>query len=641
MNNRFLIGAGLSLFTMAILAKDPVIMTVNGEKVPKSEFEYLYHKNRQQQITPQPLEEYVEMFKLYKLKVADAKAAGIDTSASFRKEMAQYRRELSQPYLTDSLFLYKLIEEAAQRGREEVEVSHIMLAKHRSENENLALKAQLDSIRTEILSGADFGEMAKQYSVDRGSASRGGYMGYIGANRYPYSFEIAAYNLPEGAISEIVESPVGYHLIKTGKRRASSGKIHASHIMKMIKKNDSPEDKKRAKNSIDSIYSILKADPSKFASLAKTESDDKGSAMKGGELPWFGLGEMVPEFETAAFALEEGEISEPVESQYGWHIIMVDGHKGAPGVEDLKPELLQRMQSPQDERWELIRRHNDERLASKHKAVVDQQTLDVLKSAASNGIDSVFMEGCLYGPLSDMTLVEIDKQKKKVNEFAATLKEKPGIQGEAAIAKIEKSVDNWKSKLLTEAELEWLYDNEPDYRNLLKEYHDGSLLYEVSLQKVWDKASKDKEGLKKYFEKNKENYTWTKPHAKGILVQAQNDSVANLIRERMDALPGDSILPAIRKEYKGKALIERFLVERGANGMVDHILFGAPKAEPAGSYKVYFLYNPRILNKPEEINDVRGAVTSDYQTELENEWIEELRRKYPVEVNTKELKKVK
>ncbi|MDE6336924.1 MAG: hypothetical protein K2L34_10195, partial [Muribaculaceae bacterium] len=146
MNNKFLVGAGLSVFALAMTAKDPVIMTVNGVDVPRSEFEYLYHKNSQQQLSPQPLKEYAEMFKVYKLKVADAKASGIDTTSAFRKEMAQYRRELAQPYLTDSLFLNRLVEEAAERSKEEVETSHIMLSKTRSEAENRKLKARMDSI---------------------------------------------------------------------------------------------------------------------------------------------------------------------------------------------------------------------------------------------------------------------------------------------------------------------------------------------------------------------------------------------------------------------------------------------------------------------------------------------------------------
>ncbi len=641
MNNKFLVLAGASAFAFAMLAKDPVIMTVNGEDVLKSEFEYLYHKNSQQQLSPQPLDEYVEMFKLYKLKVADAKAAGIDTLASFRKEMAQYKRELAQPYLTDSLFLNNLIEEAARRGAEEVEVSHIMLAKTRSDKENQMLRNRLDSIRKEILNGADFAEMAKNYSADRGSSSRGGSLGFITANRYPYEFEVAAYRLPSGEVSEIVESPVGYHLLKTGSRRPSKGKVHASHIMKMAQKNATPEERAAAKSAIDSIYNIVKANPSLFAEIAKKESDDRGSAVKGGELPWFGPGEMVPEFETAAFALADGEISSPIETQFGWHIILKDGHKGAPSADELRTELLKRFNSPQDGRWEVIKRHNTERLAAKHKARINQDAVALITSAASQGIDSLFFAKFLETPQGDMTLIETSTRKVPVKDYLSKFSKYRTSDPEEAVRTIEKGVDSFFSDELNKEEEDWLYANNSDYRNLLNEYHDGSLLYEVSVQKVWDKAAKDKAGLDNFFASHKDNYSWAVPHVKGILVQAQNDSVAAAVKERMDTLPSDSIVMKIRKEFKGKATAERVLVEKGANAMVDNILFGGPAVTPTNNYSVYFLYSPRVLNSPEEAADVKGAVTGDYQNELEARWAEELKAKYPVKINHKELKKVK
>ncbi len=197
MNKKFVAsGAGVTLFALALMAKDPVIMTVNGVDVPKSEFEYLYGKNSQQQLSQQPLDEYVEMFKLYKMKVEDAKAEGIDTTAAFRKEMEQYRHDLAAPYLADSVFLEKLLKETYDRATQEVEVSHIMLFKSQNPAENAAKRQRIDSVRDALLSGADFTELAAGISEDRGSNQRGGWMGYISAQQYPYSFEVAAYATP-------------------------------------------------------------------------------------------------------------------------------------------------------------------------------------------------------------------------------------------------------------------------------------------------------------------------------------------------------------------------------------------------------------------------------------------------------------
>ncbi len=198
------------------------------------------------------------------------------------------------------------------------------------------------------------------------------------------------------------------------------------------------------------------------------------------------------------------------------------------------------------------------------------------------------------------------------------------------------------NNLLVEAEEASLEQTEPDYRNLLKEYVDGSLLYEVSVRKVWDKAAKDTEGLEKYFEANRANYKWTEPHVKGYLVQTTNDSVASLIRERAAALAPDTLVQTLRKEFKGSIGIDRVLVSKGTNAMVDNIMFGGPEVQPSNSkYQVYFMIDPRVLTEPEEAADVKGLVTSDYQNEFQTAWENELRRKYPVKVNEKVLRQVK
>lgn len=643
MRNKILIGAGLSACAFAWAAKDSVIMTINGVDVPKSEFEYLYHKNSQQQLSPQPLEEYAEMFKIYKLKVADAKANGIDTTAKFIKEMRQYRNELAAPYLVDSVFLQSLVKEAAERAAIEVEASHIMMMKTPNPAENIRLRNRLDSIRKELLVDGDFTDLALRFSQDRSVVHNKGFMGFISSGRFPYEFETAVYTTPEGELSEIVESPAGYHLVKSGKRRPSRGKIEASHIMKMVPQNASASVEAAAKAAIDSIYNVVKADPSKFAQLATQLSDDKGSARMGGKLPAFGSGEMVPEFETAAFALADGEISEPVKSNYGWHIILKHSVLPPATEEQLKPEVLRRVANPQDGRYKLVRDNRTQRLATKHKASLnDANVAAIIARAGENGIDSAFVASYMVAPLSELTIMTIDGRAFPASQMFDSLSKMKVADPATAAETINNYVNNFYARELLNAEEDWLYANNEDYRNLLNEYNDGSLLYEISVQKVWDKASNDQEGLQKYFDTHRSDYTWTEPHVKGFLVQTVNDSLATVIKERMNALPADSILLKTRKEFSGKAQIDRVLATKGTNPMVDNIMFGGPEVRPqSGNYTTYFLYGQKILEAPESLDDVKGQVTSDYQNELESQWVEELKKKYLVKVNQKELKKIK
>lgn len=635
-------GLGACAVALAFAAKDPVIMTVNGVDVPKSEFEYLYNKNSQQQINPQTLDEYVEMFKLYKMKVADARAEGIDTTAAFLKETEQYRHDLAAPYLTDSIFINQLVREAYDRSKEEVEAYHIMLFKTRDAATNVTLRQRADSIGSVLRAGGDFADLAARYSQDRGSKDRGGRMGWIVAGAYPAAFEIEAFRLPEGAVSGVVETPVGYHILKGGQHRPARGKVQVSHILKLTQGKDEAGQAK-ARQEIDSLYQVVKANPESFNAVATSCSEDRGSARQGGMLPWFGAGEMVAEFDSVAFSLANGQISEPVKTAYGYHIIRKYDTQEIPGLEKMKPQAIARITSPQDPRFRLVRDRQTANFAKKHKASLNAGTLSALRADVERlGLDSLLFANWTTVPSGNRPLASVDGKTVKVSEFMSGISHLRMPASANALELFDDNLDAYYNGLLVDAEEVALEKTEPDYRNLLKEYVDGSLLYEVSVRKVWDKAAKDTEGLRNFFERNRANYKWTEPHAKGILVQASNDSVAALIRDRAAELGSDTIVQTLRKEFKGNIGIDKVLVSKGTNAMVDNIVFGGPDVKPANArYQVYFMIDPRVITEPEEVNDVKGLVTSDYQNEFQAAWEDELRRKYPVTVNEKVLKQIR
>ncbi len=638
MKKTILTGVGLAAVLLAYAAKDPVIMTINGEDVTKSEFEYLYNKNSQQQINPQTLDEYVEMFKLYKMKVADAKAAGLDTTAKFRKEAEQYRHDLATPYLADSVYLNQLVDEAYARSRKEAVAKHIMFFKSPNPEHNLQMKAKADSLKQVLDNGGNFEELARQYSQDKRSAVKGGTMGYIVSGQYPYGFEVAAFATPEGSISDVVESPQGYHILKGGHKRDARGRVKVSHILKLARQES---DWARAKEQIDSLYQVVTANPEKFNEIATTNSDDRGSARQGGQLPWFGAGEMVEEFDSAAFALKKGEISKPVKSQFGYHIIIKQDERGPLPKEAVKKQTLARMSSPQDERYSLIQKHQTELFAARHKAQVNQSGLDAVNDyVAKNGIDSLFYAKWL-GNDGNITLMTADGNKYNVADFVAKFNGVKQSNPAAAKEIIDANLDSWMNGILTGLEEEALAKSEPDYRNLLKEYVDGSLLYEVSVLKVWDKAAKDIPGLEKYFAENRMKYKWDTPHVKGVFVQAVNDSVATAIKNLARGAAEDDIVPALRKQFKNQMAAEKILVPKGSNAMVDYVAFDGPVAPSSiEKYPVMFMLNKRVLTVPEEMQDVKGLVTSDYQNMFQEQWENELRNKYSVKVNKKVLKSV-
>jgi peptidyl-prolyl cis-trans isomerase SurA len=439
-----------------------------------------------------------------------------------------------------------------------------------------------------------------------------------------------------------VESPQGYHILKGGKHRAARGKVQAAHILKLTQNLDEAG-KTAAKTQIDSIYNVVKDNPALFADLATKKSDDRGSARQGGMLPLFGAGEMVEAFDSVAFALNDGEISKPFETQFGWHIIHKIDHKGIATRDQVKPVVLSRIANPSDDRYKQVRNRQTASFEKKHKGSLNQKTLANLRgSLNANGLDSLYFVKWTSAPLASSTLATVDGTNYTAGEFASSIKALRQSDADVALSILNDNIDSWYNGVLVSAEEASLDKTVPEYHNLLKEYVDGSLLYEVSVRKVWDKAAKDTEGLNKYFNEHKSEYAWSEPHVKGYLVQATNDSVGEAVRLRASQLGADTLVNTIRKEFKKQAVIERVLVAKGSNAMVDNLMFGGPAVEPAqANYKVYFLINPRLISVPEEVADVKGQVTSDYQNEFQAAWENELKRKYPVTVNEKVLKQVK
>lgn len=647
MNKKILLlPAAAACIAVAFAGKnDPIVMTVGDIEVPRSEFEYLYNKNAQQQLGSQSIDEYAELFELYKMKVADAIAEGLDTTSSFLNEFKGYRSELAAPYLTDSTYIKSLMVEAYDRAGSEVEAIHIMKFKQRDPNMNAAARQQLDSIRDVIVNkGGDFAEMAKKYSEDRGSSTRGGNMGFITSPRFPYNFETAAYNLAEGQVSDIVESPQGYHLLLGGKKRPARGKVLAEHILLLVPDTTSAEGKAGLEARIDSIYNVA-VTGGNFEDLARKYSQDPGSAVKGGALPWFGPGQMVAEFDSTAFAMPVGEISRPFRTSYGWHIIKKLDAQGIPSYEEMKPMLLQAVTLQQDARSTMIYDHYMNGLRKKYKfreyPEVDRQLIDF---AAANGVDSLFFQRFAETPeYADQTIMTFSAGKRTVGDFVKSiLKYHNTANPEAAKEFVIYRLKGWKNGQLykyEDSQLEAMY---PDFRNLVNEYHDGMLLFEVSNRKVWEKAATDAEGLEKFFEANRGDYSWTVPHVKGFLIQTESPELSDSINKALVGVAEGDVMKYVRDNYADRAKVERVLTKKGENPMVDALVFGGEKVIPSNSkFTDCFLYDYKVLEQPEEVNDVRGQVTSDYQNELEQEWVRMLKEKYPVKVNEKEFKKMK
>lgn len=607
----------------AAKSTDPVVMTIGGEPVKLSEFEYLYNKNNSQQQVATSLDDYVDMFVNYKLKVRAAREAGLDTTQVYLNDLKGYSRDLAMPYMVDKAMQDSLVAAAYGHRMYNVAVRHILMSA------DDAHKQQMDSIRQLIVDGADFGEMAMRHSMDKRSGVNGGYVGFVSAGMFPYEFEDVAFNTPVGEMSAVFRTQYGYHLLKVEGRRNDLGEVKTRHILKQTRGLDADGiAAKRA--SIDSIAAAIRGGAN-FIEVADVETEDPYGRGRGGDLPWFGAGRMVPEFETTAFALADGELSEPVLSAFGYHLILREGYRATLPIDSLRADIEKAIEG--DSRAQLAHLRALDLYARGAGAKTNAKLMGNVEKilTQNNGLNAASraklakQKGNLY---------QIDGLTCTVADMLASLQDMEGGGRSVEIAR--GWLNSRKRDMETEAMQASLFATNTDYSNLVREYSDGMLLYEISSTEVWNRATADPEGLEAYFNTHRTEYVWDKPHYKGYVVMATTDSIADLASALLtqNNWADNQLGTELRKAFGSNVKIERVIVGQGDNGVVDHLAFGgAYPGTFANRWNAFRVYKGNVIDQPQEAADVKGSVSVAYQQWLEENWINSLRSRYAVEVN--------
>lgn len=655
----FLSGIGLAK------AADPVLMKINNKEITKSEFEYIYGKNNNaSSIDKKSLDEYLVLFKNFKLKVMEAESLGIDTTKAFRTELDGYRKQLTQPYLTDKTVEDRLAHEAYERMKENVDVSHIlvMVKEDASSADTLAAYNKIMDIRNQLFtqeaakkggkakvtttcSREKFEKIASEKSDDPSKAENKGHLGWLSAGQTVYPFELAAYNAPIGEVTKPVRTNFGYHLLMVHAHRPDAGQVLVAHIMKSLRpKADSikPEAAEAAaKADIDAIYAKLKSGAD-FGELASKESDDRGSAAKQGELPWFGTNRMIKEFETVAFGLKNiGDYSYPFKTRFGWHIAKLNGKKGLDNFDALKEEIVR--QFSRDSRAQAGQAQAVAQFKKEYNFTEYAPALTELVNLAKVQFpkDSVYQ---VLGQVLKQPLFTLGDKKFLQSDFVAYMKTLPAPEKKIGGDFVRNSYPGFVTQSVLAYEDSRLESKYPEFRNLMQEYHDGMLLFEISNNEVWDKASKDDAGLKKYFEAHRKNYDWTIPKYKGLVVYCKDQKTEKKARAIIAKTASDSVVTVLMKKLNDSVAhvkVEKVLAAKGENKVVDAKVFKGEKFVPDSKFPFVFITGKLLEKSPEDYNDVRGLVTSDYQNALEEAWVKKLNAKYKIEVNQDVLKTVK
>ncbi|MCM1067081.1 MAG: peptidylprolyl isomerase [Muribaculaceae bacterium] len=625
--------AGATFAVASAKDADPVLMTVDGQDVRVSEFEYLYNKNNTQQAQRQTLDEYLQMFIDYKLKVADALHAGLQNKPEFVSEYARYRADLASPYLRKPEIEDSLVNEAYRHTLSDVYVSHIMMPA------SPAAKHALDSIRTLIVNGAStFEAEAARNSIDKQSAVKGGRMGYVIPGRFPWAFEKASYDTPKGEISPVVNSGMGYHIIRVESVSPSAGEVEASHILRLTQ-GKTPEQIAAQKALIDSIYTVL-GNGADFAEIATKYSEDPGSASRGGSLGYFSRGMMVQEFDSVSFALPDGAISKPFTTSFGYHIVKRTGHKDVLPLEEMRGHILEAIH--RDERANAATDARLAELMAQYGAKINDKAVAEAKAiiAAAGALDSTTIAAiaAIKEPVGTYS-----KGKVSFADFITTVSPTGDVHLAAEV--LDNAVDRVMREAVLSAFRDDLATTDADYRNLLNEYHNGILLYEISNEKVWDRAAKDREGLEAFFKANADKYGWEQPKFKSYIIFATGDSLLNEAVKYAGTLSTDDaaeFVKEMRTRFGRDIKIERVIAAKGENAITDYLAFGGEKpAESTSKWKHYAAFKGRVIDAPEEAADVRGAAVTDYQSKLDADWVADLHKKYKVKVNKKVFNSLK
>lgn len=651
------IGLGLGAFAQN---EDPIVLSIDGDNYHLSEFNYIYTKNNKKaSYSKKDLDAYMELFIDYKLKVKEAKRLGYDTIPQLKGELAQYRKQLAQPFLIDKSKNEALVKEAYDRTANEVRASHLLVRIPTSANPNDTLAAynKIMEIRKKIVDeNQDFTSVAKQFSEDPSAKTNGGDLGYFTALQMVYPFEEAAFNTPVGEVSMPVKTQFGYHLIYVQDKRASRGKIETKHIMIVSNNEMSAEDQKKAKSKIDEIYGLLEKGES-FEDLAKKYSDDKQSAVKGGLLPLFGAGtrqRMVPTFEAAAFELKnDGDYSQPIQTPYGWHIIKRVRVEPVPSYDQMKKELQLKVE--RDVRSEVSKQAHIETLKKDYHFKEDKSLFEDLKPVLNTNV----FQGKWNMPKSvnngDKELFSFANVSVTLNDFITYIN---NTQRRIKPVSIDQFIANKYLDYTNEKVLEYedtqLENKYPEFKTQMQEYEDGILIFDIMQKQIWNKASEDTTGLKAYYESHKSDFMYPVRY-KGTLYTCNDKETAvevyALIKSGQSA---EDILKQVnaeselnlkfRKSTFNSKTTQEFIILKKKMFKKDEFKkkykkFKVGLNKPYENSKSFHIMDVEEILQPEQrqFEDSKGLVTSAYQDELQNKWLKELREKSDIKINKKVL----
>ena len=638
-----------------------VLMTIGDQSITVKDFTDVYYKNnlKSDVIEKKSVDDYLELFTTFRMKVMEAERLQLDTSAKFQKELAGYRKQLAKPFMSSDDITDELMQEAYQRKLKDIRASHILVRCDKNALPSDTLRAYnkaMDIRKKALAKGADFGKLADQYSDDPSAkgweasdqrpANPGnhGDLGYFTVFDMVYPFETGAYNTKEGEISMPVRSDFGYHIIKVQSVTDAMGTIQAAHIFLQLPFNAPKEDVEAMKQKADNIYKqLMEQDGKNWNEMVAQYSDDKGTVSRHGALSNFTVSRIVPEFIEVCKSLDINEIGKPVRTNYGYHIIKLLGKSGVGSFEKESKGLSERIEK--DMRSKKSEEVVLKQVKSEYKFKQNDKNLETFLATVDSTILRAAYEPAANADLN-ATLFTIEGKPTKVSDFVDYIKENMKAQKYVTPAtyayQLYETFSNTTIMDYADAHLEEKY---PEFKELVQEYKDGIMLFDLMDREVWDKAVKDTTGLKEFHERNASKYMWGNRAYATIITVTREESLPKVKALLDSGIELDSLRSAIQRDSIKYAFVRRGYYQKGDNQFVDQTEWKVGVRNEIASTVdqsttivcIRELRNP----EPKTLKEARGLVTSDYQVELEKNWVQSLKERYPVKINEKVLDKVR
>ena len=637
---RFILFLYLLVTGVCFSQEENVLFTIDQTPYYTDEFVRVYYKNIElvKDESQKDLDNYLELFINFKLKVEKAKKLNLHQSRKYQSELKSYRDQLAKNYIKDPKVSDKLLSEAYDRIKKQVRASHILLKvdPNADEKELEAIRTKLMDIRSQVKDLASFEKLAVEHSQDPSVKNNKGDLGYFTAFQMVYPFETTAYQTKKNQVSMPVKTQFGYHLIFVRDVKENQGEVTVAHIMVLEQKDDPT----KAKTTIDEVYQKLEQGED-FSILAKQFSNDKSSASKGGVLQRFGNGQLTSkEFERTAFSLKEhNQYSQPFKTKFGWHIVKLLQKHPIGTLDDMKYALEEKIRK--DDRSNLIRSALVERLRKKYNFEIDQR----IYSHIEQEVTDLFYKRKWVFPNEHYSIAK-GKLVIIENDFSViasdfidylTQKQREGLQIKPIQKLVAYHFKDWVNDQLIVYFNKNLENEYPEFRHVVQEYRDGLLLFDVMEKEIWNKAKRDSTGLDAYYSSHKEDYFWKKSYKMAVYSSKEKRTIKG-IKKRLKK--GESIEDI--KMFYNKNQVD--VIVKSGDFKVDSdevIQFQKKKPLNKGLSKMvksngyFMLANVESITpkKMKNKEDCRGKLVSDYQQHLESSWEKSLRNEFDLKID--------